>query len=218
MTNRLTCALCFLLLVLGAASAQAAPPSLAQVQAGTDAYLRTALHWDRQPRVANDVPDDLMPSAPGGYSVEGFYPFERPNQVDIAHSVVREIAHPRDPYSDMALAIIVHEDLHYFTGCYAPTDTTVPLLEEWITEAKALDELPFVSRAVWSRPLRLDLGPGGTGYSGGVKLIRALSMRATGSKSWHAPAAWAFRDALWRAPMNPNGCAVRSALMASPLR
>lgn len=193
-----------------AGQANAAVPTPDQVQQGTDAYLRTALRWDRPARVLVDTPDAAMPMTTGGSTASGFYPFARPGEIDLAHSVVVGLTRPRGPFADSYLETATHESLHYDTGCYGP-------IEEWITEAKALDELPFVARAVWGRPLMQDMGLGDSNYQGGVRRIRALSKLATGARSWRSPQAWAFRDALWRAPMLPDGCAVRDQLLASPL-
>lgn len=191
---RWTLLLGLLVALLAPVGAQAAPAPEA-VQVAADAALRANLRWDRPARVL--VVTDAMPA-----EAAGFAPWDR-DEVDLRGPWAWDLARPFRVGGPDAMRVLVHEDLHYPTGCHA-------LVEEWITDAKALDEVGRTFRAVWGRPMRY--APG-AGYPEGVRAIRALSALATGSPSWRSPAAWAYRDALWRAPMLPDGCALRAELL-----
>jgi hypothetical protein len=186
-----------LVLAPSALSATTSPPTPSQVQAAADAALLAHLGWDRPARSL--VVTEAMPAEAGGYFQLGT------DAVAVQTSTAAALLHPRWPGSGDAMRTIVHEGLHYLTGCYSR-------VEEWITDAKAFDETPRTLRAVWGEPMsppHIEAA----GYPGGVRAIRALSARATGSKTWRTPDAWAFRDALWRSPMLLGGCAVREEML-----
>lgn len=107
-----------------------------------------------------------------------------------------------------ALHVATHEALHYACADCRRTEAEA-WVDEGLVEAVTRDVLPAASFQLFGlRPER-----GFNGYPGRVAAVRALSARATGSRTWRARAARAWRKAALVGPAD-----VRAAMIAEASR